>query len=52
MARIKTWGISDAFWGIVESLISADPREAGKKYTRKPSGGRKLKYSNRLFFPQ
>ena len=50
MARIKTWEISDAFWGIVEPLIPTDPRETGKEYARKPGGGRKPKYSNRLFF--
>ena len=50
MARIHTWEISDAFWKIVEPLIPTDPREAGKKYVRKPGGGRKQKYSNRLFF--
>ncbi|WP_084312962.1 transposase [Desulfobulbus elongatus] len=50
MARIKTWEISDAFWAIVEPLIPTDLREAGKEYTRKPGGGRKPKYSNRLFF--
>ena len=50
MARIKTWEISDAFWGIVEPLIPTNLREAGKEYARKPGGGRKPKYSNRLFF--
>ena len=50
MARIKTWEISDAFWAIVEPLIPTDPREAGQEYARKPGGGRKPKYSNRLFF--
>ncbi len=32
MARIKTWEISDAFWGIVEPLIPTNPREIGKEY--------------------
>lgn len=50
MARIKTWEISDAFWGLVEPLIPTNPRETGKEYARKPGGGRKPKYSNRLFF--
>lgn len=50
MARIKTWEIADAFWEIVEPLNPTDPRGDGKRYARKPGGGRKLKYSNRLFF--
>ena len=50
MARIKTWEISDVFWEIVEPLIPTDLREAGKQYARKPGGGRKPTYPNRLFF--
>jgi transposase len=50
MTRIKTWEIPDAFWALVEPLPPTDPRETGKEYSRKPGGGRKPKYSNRLFF--
>ena len=50
MARIKTWEISDEFWALVEPLIPQSPRIPGKKYKRKPGGGRKPKYSNRVYF--
>ena len=50
MARIKTWEISDEFWNLVEPLIPQSPRIPGKKYKRKPGGGRKPKYSNRVYF--
>lgn len=52
MARVKTWEISDEFWALVEPLIPTDPRtvEEEKTYIRKPGGGRKRKYSDRLYF--
>lgn len=50
MARTHPWEISDEFWNLVESLIPASPRIAGKPYRRKPGGGRKRKYSDRLYF--
>ena len=50
MARIRTWEISDEFWSLVEPLIPTSPRIAGKRYQRRPGGGRKRKYSDRLYF--
>jgi transposase len=50
MARIQTWEISDEFWSLVEPLIPTSPRIGGKTYERKPGGGRKRKYSDRLYF--
>ena len=50
MARIHTWEISDESWSLVEPLIPASPRIVGKTYRRKPGGGRKRKYSDRLYF--
>jgi transposase len=50
LARIKTWEISDEFWELVEPLITKSPRTARKTYKRKPGGGRKARYSNRLYF--
>lgn len=50
MARIKTWEISSEFWALVEPLIPTDLRTSDKKYKRKIGGGRKPKYSNRLYF--
>ena len=50
--RIKTWEISDGLWAIVEPLIpdAEHCREAGRPYKRKPGGGRKPKYGNRVYF--
>ena len=50
MPRIQTWEISDGFWNLVEPLIPTSPRVDGKTYIRNPGGGRKPKYSNRLYF--
>ena len=50
MSRKKTWEISDAFWELVQPLIPTDPRVANKNYQRQRGGGRKPKYSNRLYF--
>jgi len=50
MARIKTWEISDEFWNLVEPLIPKNLRNPNRVYKRKPGGGRKSTYSNRVFF--
>ncbi len=50
MARVKTWEISNDFWNLVEPLIPTSPRIEGIIYNRKPGGGRKAKYSDRLYF--
>lgn len=50
MSRIKTWEISDEFWALVEPLVPTSPRDNDKEYKRKPGGGRKAKYANRLYF--
>jgi transposase len=50
MARIKTWEVSDEFWNLVEALIPKNLRDTNVSYKRKPGGGRKAKYTNRLFF--
>ena len=50
MSRKKTWEISDAFWELGQPLIPTDPRVANKIYQRQRRGGRKPKYSNRLYF--
>jgi transposase len=41
MSRIKTWEISDEFWGLVEPLIPKRERDASKAYKRKQGAGRK-----------
>ena len=50
MSRKKTWDISDAFWELVQPLIPTDPRVSNKTYQGQRGGGRKPKYSNRLYF--
>ena len=42
--------ILDAFWELVQLLIPTDPRVANKTYQRQRWGGKKRKYSNRLYF--
>ena len=50
MSRIKTWEISDEFWTLVEPLVPTSLRDNDKEYKRKPGGGTKPKYSNRVYF--
>jgi transposase len=50
MARIKTWEISNEFWELVEPLIPKDLRNKNKSYKRKSGGGRKPRYSDRVYF--
>jgi hypothetical protein len=38
---MKSWTVSDAFWGKVEPLIPVVTRPASRQYSRKPGGGRK-----------
>ena len=41
MSAIKSWTVSEEMWSKVEPLIPARKREKGRKYRRKPGGGRK-----------
>ena len=50
MARIKTWTVSDEFWALVEPLLPDSRRNPDKQYHRKSGGGRKTRYSDRLYF--
>ena len=50
MARTHTWTVSDAFWGLVGPLLPETRRDAGQEYKRKAGGGRKPKYSDRVYF--
>lgn len=38
---MKSWTVSDELWNRVSSLIPERKREKGRKYKRKPGGGRK-----------
>lgn len=48
--RLKTWEIADEFWEKVEQHIPDNLRLPGKEYHRKTGGGKKSRYSNRLYF--
>ena len=49
--RTRTWEISDEFWALVEPLLlPTTRRDSERGYKRKPGGGRKAKYSDRLYF--
>jgi transposase len=52
MPRVKTWEISDEFWAKAERCLptQAEMRESGRKYKRKPGGGRKARYGARVYF--
>ena len=50
MARTRPWEISDEFWALVEPLVPSSPRSDDKEYKRRPGGGAKPKYSNRVYF--
>jgi transposase len=41
MATLKSWTVSDTLWNRVESLIPRSKRTPGRKYRRRPGGGRK-----------
>ena len=40
MPQIKSWEISDALWAKTEPLVPKPERVKGRKYRRKPGGGR------------
>ena len=50
--RTKTWQVSDELWAKVEPLIPsvAERRERNRTYRRKPGGGRKPVYGDRVYF--
>jgi transposase len=50
MARTHPWEISDEFWELVEPLLPESRRDAERIYKRRAGGGRKAKYSDRLYF--
>lgn len=50
MSRKRTWEVSAALWSFVEPLIPPPSRVEGRVYKRKKGGGRKPKYSNRIYF--
>ena len=49
MNAIKSWTVSEEMWAKVEPLVPVRKREKGRKYRRKPGGGRKALDSRRVF---
>lgn len=49
MPQIKSWEISDALWAKAERHVPEPERLAGRKYRRKPGGGRKPISARKIF---
>lgn len=49
MARVQSWEVSDKFWEFVEPMIPKKKRDKGKRYKRKPGGGRKPIEARKVF---
>ena len=49
MAFIKSWTVSDTLWERVAPLIPKHRRDKGRKYKRRPGGGRKRMQPRRVF---
>lgn len=49
-SRLRTWEITDEFWDKVEPCLPGNLRTPGRQYFRKPGGGKKARYSDRLYF--
>lgn len=49
MAQIKSWTVSDVFWGKIEQLVPVRNRPRGRKYQRKAGAGRKPMPARQVF---
>ena len=49
MSKVKSWEVSDRFWGKVEPLIPLVKRDSSKEYKRKVGGGRKPLPARQVF---
>lgn len=49
MAQIKSWTVSDELWNKLEPLVPVTQREEGRRYRRKPGGGRKPLPARQVF---
>ncbi len=47
--RVASWEVTDEFWKRVEPLLPVKQREPGRRYVRKPGGGRKPKDPRLVF---
>jgi len=48
-AKLRSWEVSEKLWNLVEPLIPEKQRPRGKKYQRKPGGGRKPMENRKVF---
>lgn len=49
MSTLKSWTVSDTLWERVAGLIPKPKRPSGRKYKRRPGGGRKPIEPRRVF---
>lgn len=49
MENLDRQGVGDDFWRAVEPLIPQGRRVEGRSYQRRPGGGRKARYDDRLY---
>jgi transposase len=49
MGQVKTWEVSDELWEKVAPLIPKPKRAKGRKYKRRPGGGRKPLEPRKVF---
>jgi len=49
MGKIKSWEVSDSFWGKAEPLVPVPERDPSRKYKRKAGGGRKPMPARQIF---
>src|SRR5487761_663574 len=49
MPQIKSWEVSDELWAKVEPLLPVRQRPEGRKYRRRPGGGRKSMPPRKIF---
>jgi transposase len=47
--RVDSWVVTDDFWARVEPIIPLRKRPEGKKFLRKPGGGRPAKSARQVF---
>lgn len=49
MAQIKSWTVADELWSRIEPLVPVRKRERGRRYERRPGGGRKPMPARQVF---
>src|SRR4030042_2582313 len=49
MGQVKTWEVSEELWKKVSPVIPTRKRERGRRYKRRPGGGRKAMDARKVF---